>query len=365
MDGSSRGVTIQAEACSTGVRFDMNHRAEERAADKRGQRAAQAITGTGGEIASVFPEGAARLFTLAHVTDWHATDPRGAGLGPLLGKRAFGWLSWKLRRGQTHRPELLAALKRDLDEQAPDQVAITGDLTHIALPQEFVESAQQLRDLAEPGRIALVPGNHDRYVRISNSESWDCWAPFMVSDGASDTRAPGADEWPTLRVRGDVAIVGACSAVATPWFQASGRLGEAQLERLEALLVELGQRDLFRVLLIHHPPLDGDRSRRRRLLDAPRLREILSRAGAELVLHGHRHRTRIQALPGPAGPIPVVGARSSTDSGEDAEKSAQYHLYRIESRADAAAGRRRAVTMAVREWRPEVGRFDAEGERAL
>ncbi|MED5262010.1 MAG: metallophosphoesterase [Myxococcota bacterium] len=305
------------------------------------------------------------MFTLAHVTDWHATDPRGAGWKPLLGKRAFGWLSWKLRRGRTHRPEVLAALMRDLDGQAPDHIAVTGDLTHIALPQEFAESAQQLRNLAEPSRVALVPGNHDCYVRVSPSESWDRWAPFMVSDGASDSQAPRSGEWPTVRVRGEVALVGTCSAVATPWFQASGRLGDAQLDRLEALLFELGERDLFRVVLIHHPPLDHDRSSRRRLLDAPRLREILARAGAELVLHGHRHRTRIQALPGPRGPIPVVGARSSTDVGEEEDKLAQYHLYRIESRADTAAGRPRAVTMSVREWVPGADRFDAEGERVL
>ena len=305
------------------------------------------------------------MFTLAHVTDWHATDPRGAGWKPLLGKRAFGWLSWKLRRGRTHRPEVLAALMRDLDGQAPDHIAVTGDLTHIALPQEFAESAQQLQNLAEPSRVALVPGNHDCYVRVSPSESWDRWAPFMVSDGASDSQAPRSGEWPTLRVRGEVALVGTCSAVATAWFQASGRLGDAQLDRLEDLLFELGERDLFRVVLIHHPPLDHDRSSRRRLLDAPRLREILARAGAELVLHGHRHRTRIQALPGPLGPIPVVGARSSTDVGEEEDKLAQYHLYRIESRADAAAGRPRAVTMSVREWVPGEDRFDAEGERVL
>ncbi len=305
------------------------------------------------------------MFTLAHVTDWHATDPRGAGWKPLLGKRAFGWLSWKLRRGRIHRPEVLAALMRDLDGQAPDHIAVTGDLTHIALPQEFAESAQQLRNLAEPSRIALVPGNHDCYVRVSPSESWDRWAPFMVSDGASDSQAPRSGEWPTLRVRGEVALVGTCSAVATPWFQASGRLGDAQLDRLEALLFELGERDLFRVVLIHHPPLDQDRSSRRRLLDAPRLREILARVGAELVLHGHRHRTRIQVLPGPLGPIPVVGARSSTDVGEEEDKVAQYHLYRIESRADAASGRPRAVTMSVREWVPGADRFDAEGERVL
>lgn len=305
------------------------------------------------------------MFTLAHVSDWHATDPRGAGVTPLLGKRFFGWLSWKIRRGQAHRPEILSALTEDLDRQGPDHIAVTGDLTHIGLPQEFTESARQLRDLAEPAQISLVPGNHDIYVPVAPAESWDRWAPFMVSDGAPSTHAPGIAEFPTLRIRGDVAVVGVCSAVSTPWFQASGRIGPAQMARLESLLSELEERDLFRVVLIHHPPLDYDRSSRRRLLDASRLREALSRVGAELVLHGHRHRTRIQRLPGPHGPIPVVGARSSTDVGEREEKRAQYHLYRIESRTDVGAGQRRAVTMSVREWDSGSGRFVAEGERDL
>lgn len=305
------------------------------------------------------------MFTLAHVTDWHATDPRGAGVRPLLGKRFFGWLSWKIRRGRAHRPEILAALRRDLERQAPDHIAVTGDLTHIALPQEFAESAQQLRDLADPARVSLVPGNHDAYVRVPRAESWDLWAPYLVSDGVVADRAPGPEEFPTLRVRGEVALIGVCSAVPTPWFQASGRVGDEQMDRLEALLLELGERDLFRVVLVHHPPIDSDRSARRQLLDAPRLREILSHSGAELVLHGHRHRTRIQSLPGPQGPIPVVGARSSTDAGELEEKRARYHLYRIESREDVGSLRRRAVTLAVREWDASAGGFAAEGERTL
>ena len=168
-----------------------------------------------------------------------------------------------------------------------------------------------------------------------------------------------------MTVREDVAIVSVCSAVPTAWFQAAGRIGARQLEVLEPLLARLGDEGRFRVVLVHHPPLDAGTSTRRQLRDSKALREVLARSGAELVLHGHRHRTRIGELPGPEAAIPVVGARSSTDIGQQEEKRAQYHLYRIESRADAGAGRRRAVTMAVREWVPGDGCFEAEGERVL
>jgi 3',5'-cyclic AMP phosphodiesterase CpdA len=56
---------------------------------------------------------------------------------PLLGKRALGWLSWKLRRRHAHRSEVLEALIADLRKTAPDHVAVTGDLTNVSLEDEF------------------------------------------------------------------------------------------------------------------------------------------------------------------------------------------------------------------------------------
>ncbi len=88
---------------------------------------------------------------------------------------------------------------------------------------------------------------------------------------------------------------------------------------------------------------------------------MLARCGAELVLHGHRHRTRIGELPGPRVAIPVVGARSSTDIGQQEEKRAQYHLYRIERQG--AEGWR--LQLAVRGWDPQKRCFVAEGERVF
>ncbi len=305
------------------------------------------------------------MFTLAHSSDWHATDPSGSGLSPLLGKRFFGWLSWKIRRRRLHRPEVLEALRRDLVEQRPDHLAVTGDLTHIALPQEFRQAATQLEAFGTAEQVSLIPGNHDAYVAVPPDEAWDHWADYLRSDASTSPTAPTADAFPTLRVRGELALVGLCSAHPTPWFQASGRLGAEQLERLGRLLMELRERDCFRVVMVHHPPLDPELSARRELLDAADLRAVLAESGAELVLHGHRHHTRFEAVAGPDALIPVVGTRSASDVGERDEKRAQYHLFEIENRAEAGPDRPRAVRLRVRGFDPASGEFRAEGERTL
>jgi 3',5'-cyclic AMP phosphodiesterase CpdA len=171
--------------------------------------------------------------------------------------------------------------------------------------------------------------------------------------------AAGALEFPSLRLRGPLALVGVNSALPTALFMASGRVGAAQLAALERQLVELRDAGLCRVVLIHHPVTPGAVSPRRALRDAPALRALLARAGAELVLHGHGHRTLFSSLPGPAGEIPVVGVRSASDGTERPDKRAQYHVYDIER---AAGGFR--IAAHIRGYAGE-GRFEALGDRVL
>ena len=59
----------------------------------------------------------------------------------LRSKRVLGWLSWQVRRRRRYRPAVLEALLTDLAQTAPDQLAITGDLTQIALASELREAA--------------------------------------------------------------------------------------------------------------------------------------------------------------------------------------------------------------------------------
>ena len=118
------------------------------------------------------------------------------------------------------------------------------------------------------------------------------------------------------------------------------------------------------MVLVHHTPVAGTDSRRRALTDAAALRAVLGRWGADLVLHGHGHRTHFGSVPGPEGPIPVVGTRSASDVGSKPGKRAQYHVYDIEPDAGAGPARFRIIAR-IRGYDPARGGFAAEGERAL
>jgi 3',5'-cyclic AMP phosphodiesterase CpdA len=299
------------------------------------------------------------MFRIAHLSDLHATPVRIRRVRELAGKRLLGWLSWHARRSRAHRPEVLEALIEDLRGVAPDQIVVTGDLTNVACEQEFVEARAWLERIGSPARVSIVPGNHDAYVPIAREASWDHWAEFL----RSDPRPGAADGFPTLRVRGAAAFVGLCSAEPSAPGLATGRLGAAQLERLEVLLAGLRDSDLCRILLLHHPPTQNAVSARRALVDAAALRDVLRREGVDLVLHGHGHRTLIGALDGPAGPIPVVGARSASDAGQRPDKRAQYHVYEIEPAA--ADARRFRIRLRIRGWDPAARRFAPEAEQAL
>ena len=153
-----------------------------------------------------------------------------------------------------------------------------------------------------------------------------------------------------------MALIGLSSAVPTLPGSAAGRLGAEQLARLGPVLEAAGREGLFRVVLVHHPPLPGRGGWRRELRDREALRGLLAREGAELVLHGHHHRVLRAQVDGPAGPIPVLGApRALGTSGEPAG----WHLHRL--LRDAGTGGWRVDT-AVRTWDADTGAFRVTGD---
>jgi 3',5'-cyclic AMP phosphodiesterase CpdA len=295
---------------------------------------------------------------LAHFSDPHLTDLTGVRRRELLSKRVLGYLSWRTHRRHVHRAEVLEALLADLRAVGPDQIVITGDLTHIGLPREFRQVAAWLPRVGASDRVFVIPGNHDAYVSEPWDETFALWAPYLASDagtpGASESgRGPG----PTLRVRDGVALIGVSTACPSAPFMATGRLGGTQLQALARVLQSTGERGLCRVLLIHHPPVPGSIRWRKRLTDARALAAVLAEHGVELVLHGHAHRDSRLWLRTPAGQAPVIGARSASLDGQDLARRAQYHVFRLSWRPGGWS-----LRLSVREYAPEKGGFAAVGE---
>ena len=136
------------------------------------------------------------MFVLAHLSDPHLAPLPRPRWSELIGKRATGFVNWRRRRQLIHRSDVLARIVADLKAQAPDHIAVTGDLVNIALAGEFAPARAWLDALGSPRRRHLVPGNHDAYVRGA-ARSRSChWGDYMRGDDAP------AAAFPFLRRRG-------------------------------------------------------------------------------------------------------------------------------------------------------------------
>ncbi|RLA42645.1 MAG: metallophosphoesterase [Gammaproteobacteria bacterium] len=270
-------------------------------------------------------------FAFVHLSDPHLTSLDTVGWRQLISKRLLGYLSWRLKRRAIHRVEVLDALARDLKNQHFDHLVVTGDLTHIALPEEFSEARLWLDSLGDPENVSIVPGNHDAYVRIPERQGLGKWAPYIASD--ADVPVEAGDNcfnFPTLRIRQGVAFIGLSSAVPTLPFLATGRVGRAQRKRFAHLLQWAGQRGLCRVVLIHHPPVPGVEIWRKRLVDADEIGDIIDAQGAELILHGHCHQDVENRLTfAGKNQVPVIGVPSALSMHSDPERVARYYLYNV------------------------------------
>jgi 3',5'-cyclic AMP phosphodiesterase CpdA len=269
-------------------------------------------------------------FTLAHLSDPHLPPLPSTRFRDLAGKRALGYLNWTRNRRKIHRRDVLDALVSDMQAQAPDQIAVTGDLVNLALDAEFAPSRAWLESLGAPDRVTVIPGNHDAYVRATQHRFAEAWGDYLRSDEAPDDVA-----FPMLRRRGPLALISASSAVPTPPLMATGRLGRSQLAALERMLARLAAEPAFRVLLIHHPLRSN--SRIKRLTDSAALLALLKRHGVELVLHGHDHIHSTIWIDGPRGKIPVIGVPSASAVAHGRYPAAAYNLFSIER--DGAAWR--------------------------
>ena len=271
-----------------------------------------------------------QTITIAHLTDVHLSPV--AGLLPRYwnAKRALGLANWLRHRERAHDRGVLHLLERDIARENPNHIVVTGDLTNLGLPWEHQQALTWLSGLGAEHEVSVIPGNHDIYTRIGRDEGTVRWRPFMRSDLEGSRFAPPEWGFPYVRLVGRIALVGLNSAIETPPLIAAGKLGEAQMERLRGVLRGLGAEGLFRLVMIHHPPLPGQTSASRALKDARELARLLSETGAELVIHGHNHIAQTTWLRAADRAIPVVaGASASLGSPHKHETLARYNLYRI------------------------------------
>lgn len=235
-------------------------------------------------------------------------------------RRAVAQLELKLARRAkryVNATDTIARIAAEAD--GVDHLVLTGDLTALALDEEFDGVRQALGPLADRSdRITVIPGNHDVYTPGSlRKQRFERWFGHLLESDLPDLRAEGP--WPIVRLVGDtVAIVGLCSARTPPLPGiAAGWVGEEQLAALGRIAVHPRVKGRAIYVAVHHAPLrwNGTPDRASHgLRDAHRLLEVAAASGVAAILAGHIHLRYTRSVVG--GPT-LICAGSSTSAGRE------------------------------------------------
>ncbi len=273
------------------------------------------------------------MFRLAHISDAHLGPLPAVTYRDLASKRVIGYVNWHRNRSRHMRDGIIDMIAADIATLAPDHLAITGDLVNLALDGEIATARSWLEALGEPRDVSVVPGNHDAYVPGAFDKVCRSWGPWMAGDGLD---APtNRHQFPYMRVRGEVALIGVSSARATAPFMASGFFRGEQSRRLARLLDQASEQRLFRVIMIHHPPVRGAVAAHKRLFGIGNFQKTVRSHGAELVLHGHSHDPSLNWIEGKTSRVPVVGVSATGQSVGGSHAPAQWNLLEISGAPDA------------------------------
>ena len=267
------------------------------------------------------------MFVLAHLSDPHLAPlptPRSARARcPSAGSAtSTGCAS----AAAIHRAEVLArARRRPRRRKRPTTSRSPAISSTCRSPTNSRRRAPGSTGWATPHDVTLVPGNHDAYVRAAAALAERALGRLHARRRAAKSVSVRA---PARAGRADRAFDRRCRRAVRrdrPARTAISSRGSADI------LPTLARERLFRVVLIHHPPVEGAQpfppADRRRARCATCSREH----GAELVLHGHHHEASLRLARRARRPaFPCVGVPSASGAPGRHDDPAGYNLYEID-----------------------------------
>jgi len=273
---------------------------------------------------------------IAHLSDLHLLSLEGAVPYRLFNKRITGYLNIRFHRKSVHKPFAVRAAAREIRRLGVDHVVITGDVSNLALENEFELVRRFLADDLglPPERVSMVPGNHDAYTGGAHRSRRfaSTFAAYLRSDLAELT-VPG-EAFPFVHLRGPAAIIGVSTALPRPPLVASGAIGVPQLRALERILAHPEVASRTAIILQHHPIHNPSSLARRALeglADAGQEAKLLGRVRRGLLLHGHLHRRiRRELATDRGGHLDAVGATSASLLHASDERMAGFNVYEVD-----------------------------------
>jgi 3',5'-cyclic AMP phosphodiesterase CpdA len=278
------------------------------------------------------------MFRLAHISDLHLSPIPKVRLKELFSKRITGYVNWNRHRKAFHQIGVLDTLMSEISSKDINHLAITGDMVNLATNPEIIAARKWLEQCCPIETTSLVPGNHDAYVPGAFKQAMQAWKPWVTGDMGEK-----ADVFPYMQRRGPVAIIGLSTSNASMPFRATGNFSTKQADAATKLLIKAKEQNLFRIILIHHPPYEGATHRMKRMYGTKNFRHMLDRASAELILHGHTHLNTRFDINSDQGKVPSIGISSATQIHGDKKPVAGFNLFDISKQGDV--------------WQCEHGRY--------
>ena len=249
---------------------------------------------------------------IAHLSDAHVLDPRPS-------RTRSGW-SMRTRFLSIGRPLDAVGRRRKLQRSldtakrvGAQHFVLSGDLTEIGAPGEYETLAEVLHDSGiAPGRVTLVPGNHDLYS-AADAWTWALGGP-LAAFAATSAGEPGK----VVDVAG-ATLLPLDATFHQPVTRSAGCMPDAAIASIERRASDpaFARRPL--IVIQHHPPflrktsalhwLDG-------LIGARRMMAMLEAFRHLFVLHGHLHATVDLALA--CGVSRIRGATAVVDDKDEA-----------------------------------------------
>lgn len=173
----------------------------------------------------------------------------------------------------------LSAVRDAVEQETPDAVICTGDLTQRATHQQFGAAREWFASLKVP--VVIEPGNHDMpYYNL-----WERFTDPYRRYGALKQAVHH-----TLELPGMLLISLKTTVRAQPRFPWSdGYVREEALEKTLSKLDDLANDRRLKIVTCHHPLLPGREGEENPTIGGEQAFAALARAGADAVLSGHVH----------------------------------------------------------------------------
>ena len=257
--------------------------------------------------------------TIIHISDLHFHSyPQ--KLSEFNAKRILGATNLLIRRAREFPLKRAKLLVDRIQDMNCDHLVISGDMTQLSLEREFSLAREILEPLlAQPERVTIIPGNHDRYVRQPSGT--DLFTQYFGEFF-------GTNELHVRNLNQEWVIVGWDSAHHNDWITAAGTVKGSTIKATETLLKSYPEKTNF-IIANHYPltfPEDWKFDRSHELYNLVPVRNwILQNSQIRLYLHGHIHLNWLHRLPRDSAPELLLVNSAASCSKLHTGQSSSFH----------------------------------------